>query len=300
LAEDNDSTPVDAAGPSTRKTSRLARIRRGAVDKPAAKPAPAASVARPAVRKGTKASPRGPVRNIATLVIVGGLVATVALPAYASFQQPDESVTLQQVAEGDAQSIVIASDAATTDLNRESYSATTPEEIEKKKAEEAAAAAARAAASLASSSSASVNINMVAPGSGAVRWPVASFHSDWAINGFRTPTRPNHNGLDMLNSGGTPIFAAADGVVRVAQDGLGGYGNAVVIDSVIGGQVVTTLYAHMIWGSRTVGAGQTVSAGQMIGLMGQTGSATTTNLHFEVRVGGALVDPMAWLNANAG
>ena len=49
-----------------------------------------------------------------------------------------------------------------------------------------------------------------------------------------------------------------------------------------------------------VGAGQTVSAGQMIGLMGQTGSATTTNLHFEVRVGGALVDPMAWLNANAG
>ena len=299
MAEENDSTAVDAEAATTRKTSRLARIRRGAVDKPAGKTAPAASVARPAGRT-PKASVRGPVRNIATLVIVGGLVATVALPAYASFQQPDESVTLQQVAEGDAQSIVIASDAATTDLNRESYSATTPEEIEKKKAEEAAAAAARAAASLASSSSASVNINMVAPGSGAVRWPVASFHSDWAINGFRTPTRPNHNGLDMLNSGGTPIFAAADGVVRVAQDGLGGYGNAVVIDSVIGGQVVTTLYAHMIWGSRTVGAGQTVSAGQMIGLMGQTGSATTTNLHFEVRVGSALVDPMAWLNANAG
>ncbi|MEV8359763.1 M23 family metallopeptidase [Microbacterium sp. NPDC076895] len=299
MAEENDSTPVDAAGPSTRKTSRLARIRRGSVDKPAAKPAPAASVARPAVRKGPKASPRGPVRNIVTLAIVGGLVATVALPAYGAFQQADESVTLQQVAEGDAQSIVIASDAATTDLNRESYSATTPEEIEKKKAEEAAAAAARSAASLASSS-ASVNINMVAPGSGAVRWPVASFHSDWAINGFRTPTRPNHNGLDMLNSGGTPIFAAADGVVRAAQDGLGGYGNAVVIDSVIGGQVVTTLYAHMMWGSRTVEAGQTVSAGQMIGLMGQTGSATTTHLHFEVRVGGALVDPMAWLQANAG
>lgn len=296
MAEDNDSTAVDAEVAATRKTSRLARIRRGAVDK-AARPAP---VTRPAART-PKASPRGPVRNIATLAIVGGLVATVALPAYGAFQPTEESKTLQQVAEGDAQSLVIASDAATTELNRDSYSATTPEEIEKKKAEEAAAAAARAAASLASSSSSSsVDINMVAPGSGAVRWPVASFHSDWAINGFRTPTRPNHNGLDMLNSGGTPIFAAADGVVRAAQDGLGGYGNAVVIDSVIGGQVVTTLYAHMIWGSRTVEAGQTVSAGQMVGLMGQTGSATTTHLHFEVRVGGALVDPMAWLQANAG
>ena len=210
------------------------------------KPAPAASVARPAVRK-PKTSPRGPVRNVATLAIVGGLVATVALPAYGAFQTPEASVTLQQVAEGDAQSLVVASDAATSELDRESYSATTPEEIAKKKAEEAAAAAARAAASLASSGggSSSVDINMVAPGSGAVRWPVSSFHSDWSINGFRPPTRPNHNGLDMLNAGGTPIFAAADGVVRVAQDGLGGYGNAVVIDSVIGGQVVTTLYAHM-------------------------------------------------------
>lgn len=297
MAENNDSTAADTENAATRKTSRLARIRRAGVEKTA----PAASVSRPAART-PKASPRGPVRNVATLAIVGGLVATVALPAYGAFQQTEESKTLQQVAESDAQSLVIASDAATTELNRDSYSATTPEEIEKKKAEEAAAAAAAAAATLASSSSGStsVDINMVAPGSGAVRWPVASFHSDWAINGFRTPTRPGHNGIDMLNSGGTPIFAAADGVVRAAQDGLGGYGNAVVIDSVIGGQVVTTLYAHMIWGSRTVNAGDTVSAGQVIGLMGQTGSATTTHLHFEVRVGGALVDPMAWLQANAG
>ena len=73
MAEENDSTAVDAEAATTRKTSRLARIRRGAVDKPAGKTAPAASVARPAGRT-PKASVRGPVRNIATLVIVGGLV----------------------------------------------------------------------------------------------------------------------------------------------------------------------------------------------------------------------------------
>ena len=72
MAEENDSTAVDAEAATTRKTSRLARIRRGAVDKPAGKTAPAASVARPAGRT-PKASVRGPVRNIATLVIVGGL-----------------------------------------------------------------------------------------------------------------------------------------------------------------------------------------------------------------------------------
>ena len=60
---------------------------------------------------------------------------------------------------------------------------------------------------------------------------------------------------------GTPIYAAAAGVVKVSQESFGGYGVAVTIDHVIGGQRVSTLYGHMTYGSRQVGAGQTVAGG---------------------------------------
>ncbi|HYJ49191.1 MAG TPA: M23 family peptidase, partial [Microbacterium sp.] len=78
--------------------------------------------------------------------MVGGLIATVALPAYGAWRPTEDAVTLQQVAADDAQSLLVSSDSTSADLARDSYSATTPEEIAKKKAEEAAAAAAAAAA----------------------------------------------------------------------------------------------------------------------------------------------------------
>jgi murein DD-endopeptidase MepM/ murein hydrolase activator NlpD len=301
LAENNE-VPDPEATPKTSKIARLrGDLRRAAAAGSATR---RSAIVRP---RAAASSPRrataGPLRSFATVVIVGGLVATVAIPAYGALRPTEDAVTLQQVAEGDAQSLVVASDTETSALTRDSYSATTPEEIAKKKAEEAAAAAARAAASVASSGggASAIDISMVSPGSGAVRWPVTTFHiGDWGLNGYRTAARPTHNGVDMLNGAGTPIFAAADGVVRIAQDGYYTFGNAVVIDSVINGQVVTTLYAHMIWGSRLVEVGQTVSAGQMIGQMGMTGYATTPHLHFEVKINGGYVDPWAWLNANAG
>ncbi|MEU1972881.1 M23 family metallopeptidase [Microbacterium sp. NPDC019599] len=239
--------------------------------------------------------------------MVGGLVATVALPAYGAWRAPAEAaVTLQQVAADDAQSLVVASDATSQKLDRGSYSATTPEEIAKKKAQEAAAARARqlaaAAAAAAQSQSQTVysmNLSMTAPGSGEVRWPVSGF-TYASYNLFRAPGRPNHNGFDMVAPAGTPIFAAAAGVVRVSQESYNGYGVAVTIDSVVGGQPVSTLYGHMTYGSRQVVSGQTVAAGQLIGAVGSTGSSTANHLHFEVRVNGGLVDPLAWLQANAG
>ncbi len=171
-----------------------------------------------------------------------------------------------------------------------------PTRIAKKKAEEAAAARATAAVSAAR---VSVDLSLTAPGSGLVRWPVTHFtYTD--INLFRPPSRPDHNGFDMLAPEGTPIYAAAAGVVRVSQNGYGGYGEAIVIDSVIGGQLVSTLYGHMIHGGRQVEVGQTVAAGQLIGLVGSTGSSTANHCHFEVEINGTLVDPLAWLKTNAG
>jgi murein DD-endopeptidase MepM/ murein hydrolase activator NlpD len=247
--------------------------------------------------------------------MVVGLIATVALPAYGAWRTPAQAaVTLQQVAADDAQSLVVASDATSEELDRGSYSATTAEEIEKKKAEEAAAARAREAAAAAAAAAAarpknvassgsrsgySMNLSMTAPGSGQVRWPLTNFTYS-SINLFRPPNRPNHNGFDMLAPAGTPIFAAASGVVRISQESYAGYGVAVTIDSVVGGQQVSTLYGHMTYGSRQVSSGQTVSAGQLIGAVGSTGSSTANHLHFEVRINGGLVDPLSWLQSNAG
>ncbi|MET0735557.1 MAG: M23 family metallopeptidase [Microbacterium sp.] len=225
--------------------------------------------------------------------MVGGLIATVAIPAYAATRSTSaEAQTLQQVAANDAQTFVAASDAAASELTRESYSATTEDEIAKKKAAEAAAARARLSASVAA---VLVNVSMVSPGSGEVRWPVLNFTKGRGLwdSGY-------HQGVDLLAPKGTPIYAAAAGVVRVSQESYGGYGVAITIDHVIGGQRVSTLYGHMTYGSRQVVSGQTVEAGQLIGLVGSTGSSSANHLHFEVHVNGSVVDPWAWLQSNAG
>lgn len=302
MAVDNDS-PADELTTQD-STSVTARSRVRGVAARRSKPARVARKTSASSRPRTKARP---LRSLVILMMVGGLIATVALPAYGAWRTPAEAaVTLQQVAADDAQSLVVASDATSAELNRGSYSATTPQEIEKKKAQEAAAARARelaaaAAAAKAAGASAVYNmdLSMTAPGSGAVRWPVTNF-TYASFNLFRPPNRPNHNGFDMVAPAGTPIYAAAAGVVRVSQESYAGYGVAVTIDSVVGGQQVSTLYGHMTYGSRQVVSGQTVSAGQVIGAVGSTGSSTANHLHFEVTINGSLVDPLAWLQANAG
>jgi murein DD-endopeptidase MepM/ murein hydrolase activator NlpD len=305
LAEDINSPASEPQNDETSFTRR-ARGRNAAVSRPAtvktalSRPRKVKAERAPRAARST-ATKTGPVRSLVILSMVGGLVATVALPAYGAWRPAAEAVTLQQVAADDAQSLVVASDSEGTELARDSYSATTPEEIQKKKDEEAAKAAAEAAAAararLTSSvaSSLPVNINLVSPGSGEVRWPILNFTKGRGLwdSGY-------HQGVDLLASCGTPLYAAAAGVVRVSQESFGGYGVAITIDHVVGGQQVSTLYGHMTYGSRQVSAGQYVQAGQMIGLVGSTGSSTACHLHFETHINGGVVDPWAWLQSNAG
>ena len=98
-----------------------------------------------------------------------------------------------------------------------------------------------------------------------------------------------HTGIDFGASMGTPIRAAADGIV-VSAGPFGGYGNATVIDH---GNGLATMYAHQ--SQIIVSAGQRVSRGQVIGYVGSTGFSTGPHLHFEVRVQGTPVDPMQYL-----
>ena len=100
-----------------------------------------------------------------------------------------------------------------------------------------------------------------------------------------------HSGVDFAAPVGTPIFAAAGGVV-VAAELEAAFGNAVEIDH---GQGTSTLYAHM---SRlNVKAGDLVRKGQMIGYVGTTGRSTGPHLHFEVHVNGVPQNPSRYLSS---
>lgn len=243
-----------------------------------------------------------PVRSFVTLAAVAGMVATVAIPAFVAADggTAAEARTIQQLSADDAQSLVVASQATPEALERGGYSATTPEEIEEKKEKEAAEAAAKAAlaarlASAGSSGSTSFSsaVPLVAPGSGLVRRPLARF------NNFGTPYA-GHKGTDYMAGRGEGIYAVADGTVVASSESGPGWGVYVKIAHNINGTNVTSLYAHMDWGTRRVQVGQTVSAGQLIGQVGDTGRANGTHLHLEIRVNNGYTNAESWLQANAG
>ncbi len=92
-----------------------------------------------------------------------------------------------------------------------------------------------------------------------------------------------HKGIDVRASTGTPVYAAASGVISSAGYNNGGYGNRVMITHHIDGKTYTTLYAHL--NSISVKSGQ-VSRGQKIGTIGSTGDSSGPHLHFEIHSGG--------------
>lgn len=175
-----------------------------------------------------------------------------------------------------------------------------------KAAAEKAAAAAKAAAEKAaqqkqqtssssgggSTSSGSQSSQTTASASGFL-WPIASSHRVTSPFGWRTHPITGrqhlHGGIDIAAPNGTPILAAKAGVVVISQYGSS-YGNYVVLSHPDG---TRTLYAHM--SQRSVSAGDTVSQGQTVGLVGSTGSSTGNHLHFETWTGSSSssrVNPM--------
>lgn len=108
----------------------------------------------------------------------------------------------------------------------------------------------------------------------------------------------NHQGVDWTPGSGTPIQSIADGEVVEAASSAGGLGVHVKIRHTIDGVSWTSVYGHMLSGSRTVNVGDTVKVGQQIGQVGNTGASTGAHLHFEIRdASGTAVDPYAWLAA---
>ncbi len=109
-----------------------------------------------------------------------------------------------------------------------------------------------------------------------------------------------HEGIDFVPGNGAPVQAIADGTVRIATEQGGAYGVTVYIDHVVDGQVITSHYSHMQYGSLQVKAGETVKVGDIVGKTGNTGRSYGAHLHFEIIVNGSTIDPLPWLRENAG
>ena len=122
-----------------------------------------------------------------------------------------------------------------------------------------------------------------------LRWPLASGR---IVVGSPFGTREGrpHEGIDLPAPVGTPVFAAGDGRVAYAGNGIRGYGNMIVVRHA--GDLLT-VYAHN--SVLLVAQGQPVRAGDRIALVGQSGHATGPHLHFEVRRGQIPRDPMSYL-----
>jgi len=102
-----------------------------------------------------------------------------------------------------------------------------------------------------------------------------------------TKARKFHAGMDFTAKSGTPIFATGEGVVEKADNTASGYGNHIVIRHGFGYE---TLYGHM--SKINIRPGQKVKRGDVIGVVGSTGTSTAPHLHYEVIKQGSKINPI--------
>lgn len=132
----------------------------------------------------------------------------------------------------------------------------------------------------------SVRTKVGSPKGGDGGWPTTGIITQGPLGAF--DHGPLHlNALDIANASSPPVYSSFDGTVSAVHDcslagdcsrGWGGYGNSVEIKNSDGG---SALYGHL--SIIEVSAGQLVTKGEEIGIMGTTGVSTGTHLHFELR-----------------
>ena len=123
---------------------------------------------------------------------------------------------------------------------------------------------------------------VIAGGTGQFQWPVGGLITQYPVW--------YHNALDIANSSAPGIAAADSGVVSLVEYLRYGYGYHIIVDH---GGGLSTLYGHL--SDIYVKPGDQVGRGQIIGKMGSTGRSSGTHLHFEVRKGGVIVNPLPFL-----
>ena len=255
----------------------------------------AATTATPPRSRITAGAPANRVRKFATTGVTVAAMAFVALmavstslPAEALLSSADvqaASLSGQPGARGEpAQTLSMAGGADTISVERDGYESKTIAEV-------------------AEASGIRMEATFTNNPNGKVQWPFSVGVHIGDEFGFRdcAGCSSNHGGQDFNPGVGAPIQSIADGVVRYAEDGEGSLGVHMIIDHMIDGELVSSVYAHMIHGSMLFKAGDAITVGQVIGKVGNTGMSTGPHLHFEIRIGGkggTKVNPLVWLEAN--
>ncbi len=129
------------------------------------------------------------------------------------------------------------------------------------------------------------------PNSSPVNVAFNSSSYGWRIDPFNG-NKAFHEGLDFSAEVGTPIYAAAGGIVTSAET-MPDYGKIVIISH---GSGLETRYAHT--SKLLVKVGERVKKGQIVALVGNTGRSTGSHLHYEIRLNGNPLDPRKYLNAS--
>ncbi|AWB94947.1 hypothetical protein DCE93_04120 [Agromyces badenianii] len=257
-----------------------------------ARTAPVASLSEaPIAAEGTRLrTPLRPLLSLIAMSFAGAMMVATSVPALAitaTDAEPRASVyaPVEDTVEYVPQTVEVGSDGVMTTLAAEQYHV-------------------EAAPPPIVSQVASVG-SVAIVDTDAIVWPVLT--PDRRSSGFGPRSAPcagcstNHDGVDFNPGNGTPVMSIADGVVVLATESGGGLGVNVEVQHNIGGELVTSSYGHMQYGSIAVSVGQQVAAGQQLGLVGTTGQSTGPHLHLEMfGVDGVRFDGFAWLAARIG
>lgn len=286
----SDTTPT-APAPSRRAAQRPEPARESARPATQARRSAPRVAPRPAPRPAASAPRRRRVtRQLASLVAMSFaalLAVATTIPSLSLLTPEDVQALALSDTSGfgrDGQRVTINGDVVAQSVQREGYE-------HMSMAEYAAAAGIRAEADF---------INNPA---GTIQWPFAVGVHVGDRFGYRdcAGCSSDHGGQDFNPGLGAEIQAIADGTVAVSTDSGGSLGVVMMIDHIIDGELVTSVYAHMEYGSRRFEVGDTVHVADVIGTTGSTGMSTGPHLHFEIRLGGVdgtKVDPLEWLYAN--
>ena len=218
--------------------------------------------------------------TVAVTVPAEALAAATQADAVTSIAVASDESATKDAKDGEIQAFV-APEGVNTELNRdEKYSTATFSEI-----------------AAATGISRHTNFFVNDP-SAPIQWPFAVGVP--ISDGYGPRWGSFHYGLDFTPGEGAEIQAVAAGTVRIANESGGAFGVHVMIDHEINGEVFSTHYAHMLYGSLQVKPGDVVQAGTVLGHVGDTGLSYGAHLHFEVFVNGQRIDPLPWLRSHAG
>ena len=227
-------------------------------------------------------------RTSVVALAIPGLLATIALPAYA-FAPTDGAIAdangkiVSQAVKG--QSLTVSEDVTLAELERDGYSATSSEELD----------AQYASSTYIFDGTTAMAAYLAPSASGWWRPLPGVITSKYGPRGLICNSvgcsNSFHEGMDFGGACGTPIKATAPGRV-IFVGNAGAYGNRVIIDH---GEGVETIYGHLLSGSFKVAVGDTVAGGDIIAEVGATGVVSGCHLDLKVNVDGEHTNPAPFL-----